>query len=707
MQIEPHLSNLAKTAGLALSWIDAFGNPRFVNEDTVRSVLNALGFDCNTPSQCMKSQIQLEWEHNHFTLPPLMTGQVDSRVKFAAGLPFHGKPYRIVLESGEKLDGRFNADVSSPLETVPLREAGYHRLYIEDKETTLAIAPPKCFGVADHLIKPERKVWAPCVQLYSLKSKGDGGLGHYSALAEFASAAGKAGASALAISPVHAMFSADAYRYSPYGPSSRVFLNAMHIDPAAVLGDQGLNEAMHTLGKQAEQLKKLEKARLIDWQASWGLRLKLLRQLFIQFERDTALQKAFSEFRLQGGAALEQHAIYEALHEKLRDQEGDDWRRWPVEYSNPSNTEVRKFAQDFADEVTFHTFLQWQVALGLQRAQQSAREAGMPIGLIADMAIGADPQGSQAWMRREQFLQGLTIGAPPDIFIPQGQSWGINALSSHGMQQHGFQAYIEMLRASFQYAGGMRIDHVLGLFRLWLVPEGGSACDGVYLHYPTDDLIRLISLESHRHRAIVIGEDLGTVPQGTSNRLSQAGIMGINVLWFQRDKSTFLPPEIWSSTSIATTNTHDMATVAGWWQGHDFTVQKLSDKDLKDGLKQRQKDRAHLASALQQSLPDSAISKTGLEPDFQPDSVSRVVDAAIAFVSASPAPLTIIPVEDLLGEPDQPNLPGCSGNVHPNWRRRLPGLVKAIFNNPDVKRRIGILNKPVPTPSVKAVETTS
>jgi 4-alpha-glucanotransferase len=690
MRIDQHLSSLAKSAGLALSWIDAFGHPQFVSEDTLKNVLKALGFACETQSQCIESQAAVEKELNHLVLPPLITSQIGSRVHFAEGLKFHGKHYRVVLESGKSIDGKFESDSSLPCEILALSEPGYHQLYIDDEEVTLALAPEKCFGIADFNINPEKKVWGPCVQIYSLKSRGDGGLGTYDALAEFAGAAGRAGASALAISPVHAMFSADAYRYSPYSPSSRVFHNAMHIDPAAINGPDALSEAMHALGKDIEKVaRKLEKADLIDWPVAWDLRLKLLRQLFLQFQQvKNPQQTAFQNFRKQGGSTLEEHAIYEALHANLRgDGQGDDWRRWPDEYHHPSSAGVQRFAQDYADDVTFHAFLQWQSALGLERSQEAAHKSGMHIGLIADMAIGADPQGSQAWMRREQFLQGLTIGAPPDIFIPQGQSWGINALSSHGLKHHGFQAYIEMLRAAFKYAGGIRIDHVLGLFRLWLVPEGCAACDGVYLHYPTDDLIRLISLESHRHRAVVIGEDLGTIPQGTSNRLSQAGIMGMNVLWFQKEKSAFMPPEVWSPTSIATTNTHDMATVAGWWQGHDFSVQKLKEDDLKSGLEIREKDKESLCIALQHFLNDKdpALIDT--------TTTQHIVDTAIKFVAASPSPLTIIPIEDLLGLPDQPNLPGNTGDSHPNWRRRMPGLVKTLFNNSDVKRRIRILNK--------------
>lgn len=697
MHIHSQLSNLASTAGLATGWVDAFGKPQLVGEDTLRNVLEALGLPCQSVQQCADSQRRLEDEQQQRTLPPLITGRVGTGLNLSPELRLHGMRYEIALEHGGSITGLFDEDTSLPLVTPIISQPGYHRLSVGSHEVTLAIAPALCFGMRDLNIAEGRKVWGPSVQLYSLRDHDDGGLGTYSALSKLARQAGLQGASALAISPVHAMFSADAGRYSPYGPSSRMHLNAMHIDPMAISGRQAYEQALHAGAEMASAGNRLNQAALIDWPATSNHRLRLLRHLFHDFQRESGdRQQAFLEYRRQGGQALQDHAIYEALHDHLRQQSaGDDWRLWPQGYQHPANREVEQFVAQHAEEVSFHAFLQWQSALGLQGAQTAAQESGMAIGLISDLAVGADPKGSQAWMRREQFLQGLSVGAPPDLFFSAGQAWGINALSTQGLRQHGFQAYIEMLRSAFQHAGGVRIDHVLGLIRLWLVPEGGSAHDGAYLHYPTDDLMRLISLESHRHRAIVIGEDLGTLPEGCRSQFSQGGILGMNVLWFQREASVFVAPECWSSTSIATTGTHDLATVAGWWMGSDIELQALLPEELPAVLVQRAEERQSLLTAMKKTLGVDAVAELQtLAGDLQSPqsaSVQPLVDAVLAFVASSHAPLTIIPMEDLLGLQDQPNLPGTIDS-HPNWRRRLPDVIEVLLARPEVTRRFAILN---------------
>src|SRR5690606_14403858 len=248
-------------------------------------------------------------------------------------------------------------------------------------------------------------------------------------------------------------------------------------------------------------------------------------------------------------------------------------------------------------------FLQWQAARGLQQAQRAARAAGMPIGLITDLAVGAESGGSQAWSRQSQMLDGLSVGAPPDLLGPQGQNWGLGAFSPRALRESGFQAYIEMLRAAFRHAGGVRIDHILGLARMWLVPNHAAGTEGAYLRYPFDDLIRLIALESHRYRAIVIGEDLGTVPYGFSDTLGDAGLMGSRVLWFEHDSQRFKDAAHWSDRAIATTSTHDLPTVFGWWRGNDIAWRdKLqlmaADTDAQHAYVARAQERHALLEAL-------------------------------------------------------------------------------------------------------------
>ena len=278
------------------------------------------------------------------------------------------------------------------------------------------------------------------------------------------------------------------------------------------------------------------------------------------------------------------------------------------------------------------------------------------------------------------------------MLAPLGQNWGLGAFSPMALRRHGFQAYLEMLRSAFRHAGGVRIDHVLGLSRMWLTADGFSANEGAYLRFPFDDLLRLIALESWRHRGIVIGEDLGTVPQGFEDRLASAGILGIRVLWFQRRDSRFLPPSAWSKDAMATTTTHDLPTVAGWWKALDIewrarlgmlgpNATESGELDIRNGER----------SALWQAMSEAGVldARDSLE---QPPLDKPPVDHALSYVGMTPAPLAMIPIEDLLGVEEAPNLPGTT-DQHPNWRRRLPGTVDTMLGAPAVQARIAILNQ--------------
>jgi 4-alpha-glucanotransferase len=310
----------------------------------------------------------------------------------------------------------------------------------------------------------------------------------------------------------------------------------------------------------------------------------------------------------------------------------------------------------------------------------------MAIGLIADLAVGTDPGGSQAWSHQGELLHGLSVGAPPDLLNRNGQDWGLTTFSPRGLRHSGYAGYLAMLRAALAHAGGVRIDHVLGLKRLWLVPHGMGATEGAYVRYPLEDLLRLLAIESHRCRAVVIGEDLGTVPADFRQRIADAGVLGIRVLWFERAADRgFIAPMHWSTDAMATTSTHDVPTVAGWWSGRDIEWRSragLAEPGV-DEVAERAVDRGRLWRAL---CASGAAREAGGTPDENrpplPEDVAPVAIAAAAHVARAPAPLVVIPAEDLLALPEQPNLPGPTDAWHPNWRRRLPDSAATLFDGP-------------------------
>ncbi|HTW27321.1 MAG TPA: 4-alpha-glucanotransferase [Acetobacteraceae bacterium] len=662
------LRALAHEAGLQLHWRDAFGADHEVIPETLRAVLATLGLPAASEAQIEASRAQLRQEAT--SLPPLVTAECGE----PAILPVAPGRFRLDFEEGGALEGEA-APAAGGAALPAIDRPGYHRLALGDREITLAVAPRACFGLEE--AAPGRRPWGLAVQLYALRRAGDGGLGDLAALQDFVPAAASHGAAAVAISPVHAQFTADPDRFSPYAPSSRAALNVLCGNPGPYDPDpQGAEE------------QRLEAAPLLDWPAATRARIARLRRAWERARGDGALRAELAAFRAELGDTLETHARFEALHEALfgADRTRWNWRGWPAEFCDPANPAVAAFARDHAEAVDFHAFAQFLADRGLRQAQQAARAAGMPVGLISDLAVGTDAGGSHSWSRQRQTLLGLVIGAPPDLLSREGQNWGITAFSPRGLRAHGYGAFLEMLRTSLRHAGGVRIDHAMGLARLWVAPEGWLSKDGVYLHFPVQDLLRLVALESRRHRAVVLGEDLGTLPEGFHAQLQRAGIIGMRVLWFERDGERFRPPSRWTRDAAAMTSTHDLATVAGWWCGRDLDWRARLDL-LRDEAGERA-ERVRDRTLLWQAMRESGAAE-GEEP--APEAGDRICDAAARHVGRASCRLALLPVEDALAIAEQPNLPGTL-HEHPNWQRRLPGPAATLLDDPAVAARLAGLD---------------
>jgi 4-alpha-glucanotransferase len=544
------------------------------------------------------------------------------------------------------------------------------RLERDNSEEPVSAAE-RCFGIDD--IAPGARLWGSAVQLYGLRRDGDGGIGDFGGAVAMAQGIAPFGADALALSPTHALFTARPNHYAPYAPSSRAFLNPFLADPALVFGTDRVGQA------HANQ------DALIDWPARSQEKLATFRALFQDFEGDP-LNADFERFQVERGTALIRHALFEVLDAQA---EIHDWRRWPEAWRDPARAAASLSFVD-GDELRFHIFLQWLAHRSMAAAQAAARDAGLRIGLIADIAVGVDPTGSDAWSRQSDMLTGLSIGAPPDLFNPQGQNWGLTALSPRALASDGDAPFIDILRANMACAGGIRVDHAMGLRRLWLIPEGASAGEGAYLTYPFELLLRQIAQESRRHRAIVIAEDLGTVPPGFSDRLNEAGILGMRILWFERERERFMLPAEWRREAVAMTSTHDLPTVAGWWRGDDIATKEAlgfyREGEAAPKVKaQRLRDRKELWRALR----ESACAKARQPPSR---STAAVTEGAIRFVARTPARLALIPLEDLVGEKDQPNLPGTV-TEHPNWRRRQKATTEKFLAAPKMTAHLATLKQ--------------
>ncbi|MFG1461823.1 4-alpha-glucanotransferase [Xanthobacter sp. DSM 24535] len=678
------LLDLARLAGISPFWTDAFGRPQAVPHEVLRRLLKSLDLPADTPSAIAESAAR-QCASQAQALPPLITLDAGRPIRIPAAPGALRMRYRVALEGGGLVEGESeveNGTIALPAIDMP----GYHQLNLGDAQTTLAVAPLRAFSLADAAHRSDPRLWGLAVQIYGLRRDGDGGIGDFSALAQLAVKAANAGASALVLSPVHAPFAADPAHFSPYSPSSRLFLNPLHSDPGLIFGGPAVDAAIAALDLGPLRTS-LEASDLVQWDKAGAAKIALLRYLFeTTLPREAELMSEFEAFLVAGGQGLRDHAVFEALHAR---QFGDGhgqwhWRGWPEGFRDPRGPAVAGFARRNAQEVRFHAFLQWVADRGLAQAQDSARSSGMDVGLISDLAVGADGGGSQAWSRQEEMLIGCSIGAPPDLLNSVGQTWGLTAFSPRAFVATGFSSFLGMLRAAMAHAGGVRIDHIMGLSRLWMVPDGAPPSHGAYLAYPFDDLARLVALESHRHRCIVIGEDLGTVPDGFRERLAARGILGMRVLWFEREATRFKPSRDYSSDAIAVTGTHDLPTVTGWWSGRDIDWRTpaglLAEGQTEESERAgRAEDRARLWAAM------------GTEEPPQPDQGERVLEAAFDFLGRTPAPLVVVPIEDALALPEQPNLPGTV-QEHPNWRRRLGLQAAHLLEDPATTRRLDALN---------------
>jgi 4-alpha-glucanotransferase len=631
---------LAEAAGLLIDWEDAAGISRRVSIDSLRAILSGLGFDCANKAQCMAS------------LARLHGGVADSYRLMDAGTSLTGMAgrARLHLEDGTARD--LDLDARPAIDII-----GYHVLEQANGDTLpLIVTPTRCAALA----AGERR-WGLAVQVYSLS--GPQAFGDFAALANFTRNAAHAGADVLMLSPVHALFTSDPTRYSPYSPSSRDFLNPWYADPGQSLG--------HSAGQG-----------LIDWPEAVKTRLASLRRAF-ETQRNAA---SFTAYEDAASLPLRQHCLFEALHAHFFARtHARCWQDWPAAYHRPDMPAVAQFAADHAEDLRFHLFLQYLAETGLEEARRESLD--MRIGLVSDIAVGLDAGGSHAWSRGNELMMGIGIGAPPDAFQAAGQNWGITSFSPVALRAAAYRPFITLLRSAMRYAGGIRIDHALGLRRLWVVPNGASPLDGAYLRQPEADLLRIVALESTRAGALVIGEDLGVVPRGLRATLAGHGLLGMRVLPFERTRDgAFKAAELWDEAAVAMTSTHDLPPVAGWWSGRDISWREAlgaaGDRELERA--DREVDRVSLWET---------TGRAGAPPPA--DQPVLAVDASIAIVAKTPCALAIIPIEDLLGLDEAPNLPGTI-DEHPNWRRRLQAPAEVLLAQPDVVQRLARLREERP-----------
>ncbi|MBS1188595.1 MAG: bifunctional 4-alpha-glucanotransferase/malto-oligosyltrehalose synthase [Rhodocyclaceae bacterium] len=599
---------------------------------------------------------------------------------------FH--PADLESRGRRSVDGTDRVRLRLPL---PLGEAlGYHRLEVApadpgagEGETMPLIAVPAA-AYLPGAPEGEPRLWGLAVQLYGLRSHRNWGIGDFGDLGRLADICAEAGAGFVGLNPLHALFAADPDHCSPYSPNSRLFLNLLYIDVEAV-ADVQEGEAAGALladpGFQA-RLHRLRSADQVDYREAAAAKLEMLRLAFAHFRqchlgRDTERAKAWRRFREEGGEALARFALFEALHGHWRreDPSVGGWPAWPPAYRSPDAAEVGAFAAAHGEDIEFAIYLQWLADGQLAGAAAQARGRGLGLGLYRDLALGADGGGAEAWAWQGVYAQGAHIGAPPDAFNRRGQDWGLPPPIPERLREAAYRPFIAMLRANMRHAGALRVDHVMGLSRLFWVPAGSPPTEGAYVRYPLEELMGIVALESVRNRCLVIGEDLGTVPGDLREKLAAGAILSCRTLYFEREADGGLKPaSAYPRLALATVTTHDLPTLAGFWQGWDIEEQGRlglfpSATQQEEAVLARSQDRARLLIALQREslLPEGV----GADPVAVPAITGELAAAVHAWLARTPAMLVGVQAEDILGVVEQPNLPGA-GETYPNWRRRLP-----------------------------------
>jgi 4-alpha-glucanotransferase len=601
--------------------------------------------------------------------------------------------WQITLESGELLSGdvqlsslviqnsaTFNGQTFSKMSLpLPTLTQGYHQLTVNVGEHNatcpLIYAPQTCYSPQE---ASTEKMWGYAAQLYSLTSESNWGMGDFGDLDMLVEKSASQQASAIGLNPLHPLYQNNPAHRSPYSPTSRCFLNTFYIDVKQVPNFATCSAAQTRVNSDEFQQKiaYAKQTKLIDYPAVADIKFEVLEILFQDFINTKPNELSeFNDFKNSRGEDLLQLATFEALYEHFRksDFNAYGWPNWPKEYQTPGSKEVDEFKQSHAQRINYFCFVQWLAHRQLKAIATKTKALGMPVGLYLDLAVGCDGSGVDVWSDKDVYVAGAAVGAPPDAMNTLGQDWGLTPINPVALQKQGYQPLVKALRSNMQYAGALRIDHILGLMRQYWVAPGMKADEGVYITFPLEDILRIIALESRRNDCIVIGEDLGTVPDGFGEIMARAGLLSYKVLFFERwDSGFFMRPDLYPAQSMVTVSTHDLPTLAGWWTGKDLQWRQKLNLYPNETMGQNERnsrieDRQLLVSA----LDDLKVINMENAPEQAPASMNRELNLAVQkYMAQAPSHIQLRPLEDALEVVEQVNIPGTI-DEHPNWLQKL------------------------------------
>ena len=640
------LRRTAQARGIATSFTDAGGRFYQVSEATLEAVLEAMG----------PAPDRGDW-------PPVVVARQGWRHPWR---PPTGEPATLELASGEERP--------PPAELPGDLPVGRHRVTGRTGATTLVVTPGRCHLPAS--LEAGGRAWGWAAQLYAVRSRASWGIGDLGDLAGLLSATAPLGAGFALLNPLHA---ASPGEPSPYNPSTRVFRNPLYLRVGAVPELTALTAVdQERVDALAGEGRDLNHRGGIDRPAVYRLKDEALRLAYATLDRLPERRAGLAAHRA-ATPNLERFATFCAIQQV----EGRDWRDWPAAYRHPARPEVASFGARHAAEVGYHAWLQWL----LDEQLATATPGSGRLGVLNDLAIGFAPDGFDAWSFQDELATGMTVGAPPDPLGPRGQDWGLPAFVPDRLAEGGYGAFAQTIRAGMAHAAGLRIDHVMGLFRLFWIPEGAEPAEGTYVRYPADDLLGVLALESVAAEALVVGEDLGTVEHGVRERLAAEGVLSYRLAWFEhgpgggRRRAADYP-----RLALAAATTHDLPTVAGFFSGSD--LEHLCDIGAVTPGEDAQADQEEQRASLCRLLEAEGLLAPGER------SVEAIVAALYGFLARTPAMLVAATLEDALEAPDRPNVPGTI-DQRPNWSLPLPVLLDDLAADPRVRRLAAILSETI------------
>lgn len=702
-----NLQNLANKLGISTSFSDAGLKRKSYEVDvkTVKFFAKALGYNADSDKQIENSLFELENERWRHPLEPIYIRNINNLVldivsSDLSNIEVKAKGYdgKVItleyqyMQNAEQKGLLYKEDIKI---ITPL-DIGYYDLTItvggKKYTTVLAVAPDRCYDLKDK----DAKLWGYAIQLYSLKSKRNWGVGDFTDLKNFVKLCAESGADVIGINPINTLSHDYPENASPYLSISRQFLNPIYIDVEDV--PEFTCEDRKDITSLLNEFRSKE---LIEYEKIYPLKVKILEKCFERFNsgKNKSRQKAFKDFCKDQGEDLERLAAFQAICEDQTKKVQGSWMSWPEDYKNPTSEGVKKFVSEHKDRVEFFKFMQFEAARQFTEVDGEVKKQGLKVGLYRDLAVGVGRDSAEYWSNPELFMRDAGTGAPPDAFFPAGQKWGLGTFLPNTLKELKYVPFIRILRANMQSAGALRIDHVMSLMRLYVIPDASEK--GTYIYYNFEDMLNIVALESYLNKCVIVGESIGNVPEGFIEALQEKNVHSLSILWAERwdvGWGDFKQPDQYPLDAFASVATHDIAPLKMWWFGYDIEISRTlglipNDDEKISAYHKREDDRRRLLSALDKANvwpEDKPRSGDFIFGEKYPEGIEEAVER---FMSKSASPVFLAQLEDILHVEKMQNLPGTDRDKHPNWRRKVPVDIEDLSSDIAYVRCVAAIKK--------------